>query len=229
MQNILNEIPSRVLSGRLKASVDFVSDSDIKNKVILDIGCGFGWCEMNFLKRGVSKIVGLEISKNDLKTAKAYVQNPKVDFKVASAVKLPFKDESFDTVVCWEVIEHLPKRKEKKMFSEVSRVLKDEGIFYLSAPHSSFFSNILDPAWWLIGHRHYKTKRLERMASADFKVLDVKILGGFWSLMNIVNMYLAKWIFRRGPFFKDFFNKKENAEYKRDGGFVNIFIKFKKI
>ena len=38
MKNIINEKPQTYLSGRLKASVDFVSEEDKKDKVILDIG-----------------------------------------------------------------------------------------------------------------------------------------------------------------------------------------------
>jgi len=75
MRNLLNEKPTKTLHGRLLASTNFVEDLDLKNKEVLDIGCGYGWCELNFLKRGASKIVGLEISENDLKTAKENVQN----------------------------------------------------------------------------------------------------------------------------------------------------------
>ena len=55
MKNILDERPSHDLSGRLLASVQFVEDIDLKDRDVLDIGCGYGWCELNFLGRGVKK------------------------------------------------------------------------------------------------------------------------------------------------------------------------------
>lgn len=70
-------------------------------------------------------------------------------------MELPFENESFDTVVCWEVIEHLPENSEHALFVEVNRVLKVGGAFSLSTPHDSLVSKLLDPAWWLMSHRHY--------------------------------------------------------------------------
>ncbi|HUS51813.1 MAG TPA: methyltransferase domain-containing protein [Candidatus Paceibacterota bacterium] len=229
MKNLLNEKPTNILHGRLLASVNFVDDSDIKNKEVLDIGCGYGWCELNFLKREVSKIVGMEISENDLKTAKENVQNNRVDFKVARAVNLPFENKSFDTVVAWEVIEHIPKNTETSMFKEVYRVLKPGGCFYLSTPHKSLLTNILDPAWWLIGHRHYSLKNLSKFAqNNNFEIMESKVVGSWWTLFSIIDLYISKWILRRNKLFNDFLDKKEDKEFFSKG-FANVFIKLKKI
>lgn len=42
MKNTLNETPQKHLTGRLLASTLFCNQSDINNKTVLDIGCGFG-------------------------------------------------------------------------------------------------------------------------------------------------------------------------------------------
>lgn len=167
MKNILDEKPNENLTGRLLASVQFVSDEDVKDKNALNVGCGFGWCELNFLSRGVKQMAGIEISEEDLKTARENVVNERVKFCLGSAIQIPFPDKSFDTVVSWEVIEHIPKNTENRMFTEVARVLRSGGVFYLSTPHASFFSNILDPAWWLIGHRHYSREQLALYAKQN--------------------------------------------------------------
>jgi SAM-dependent methyltransferase len=230
MKNILNEKPKTDLKGRLKYSVEFVSNEDIQNKNILDIGCGYGWCELNFLNRGVNKICGIEISENDLKTIKENIQSKKAEFKIGSAIQIPYPDNYFDTAVSWEVIEHIPKNNELKMFSEVSRVLKKNGMFYLSTPYENYLSNILDPAWWLIGHRHYTSKKLREYGEKNgFEVIEIKTCGGIFSLFSIINLYISKWIFRREPFFKDFFIRKDHEEYfDNKPGIFNIFIKYRK-
>ena len=231
MKNILDEVPGHNLSGRLLASVEFVDDSDLKNKVALDIGCGYGWCELNFLSRGVTKVVGVERSEKDLETIQKNISNDRLELKVSSATNLPFEANSFDTIVSWEVIEHIPQGTEKMMFSEVAKVLRPGGAFYLSTPHRSFFTNALDPAWWLAGHRHYSLKQLDKFAkdTSLLRIEAVKIKGGWWSLFFILNFYISKWVFRRRPIFETFFSEKENLEYMVDNGFANIFIKFRKM
>jgi ubiquinone/menaquinone biosynthesis C-methylase UbiE len=229
MKNILDDKPSRNLNGRLKANVNFVNDKDLKGKTVLDIGCGYGWCELNFLKRGVKKIIGIEITEDDLKTVKGNIKNKKAEFKVGSAINLPFKNDSIDTVVSWEVIEHIPKNTEGVMFKEASRVLKKGGHFYLSTPYKSLISNIFDPAWFFIGHRHYSEKQLTHYAKGKFKIVNILIKGKFWSAFSILNLYISKWILRRSPIFANFIATRVNHEYKIDNGYVNIFVKYQKI
>ncbi len=229
MKNILNEKPTGMLHGRLLEAIRFVATEDIKSKKVLDIGCGYGWCEIDFLKRGVKKIVGTEITTSDLKTAKKYIKNPKAEFVVAGATKLPFPDNSFDTVVSWEVIEHIPKNSENQMFSEVNRVLKKGGTFYLSTPFRHIISNSLDPAWWLIGHRHYSKKQLTDYAKRNgFKVEKSYVKGRFFQAYAWVDMYIWKWIFKRRAFYTKKLDEKIDREYDLEGGYANIFVKFRK-
>jgi ubiquinone/menaquinone biosynthesis C-methylase UbiE len=230
MKNILQEKPLKNLTGRLKYSVNFVEDKDIKNKNILDIGCGYGWCELNFLQRGAKKISGIEISEYDLSTVKEHVKHPKTELKIGSALDIPYPDNYFDNIVSWEVIEHIPKNTEDKMFKEVGRVLKPGGSFYLSTPYKQVLSNILDPAWWLIGHRHYSKKQLKTYGEyVNFKIEKIKTAGGIWSLLSIINFYISKWIFKKKPILNSFFTKMDDKEYSAESGIFNIFIKYRKL
>ena len=227
MKNILNEKPSKNLSGRLLVTTKFVTDDDIWNKEMLNIGCGFGWFELFSLEKGVKKIIGVEITEKDLKAAKENINDEKVSFKIAGALTLPFADNSFDTVTAWEVIEHIPNNMEQKMFQEVARVLRPEGSFYLSTPYRSVFSCLADPAWWLIGHRHYAKEFLVNLADRNgFTVQVFEVRGKHFVLLNALNMYLTKWILRRGRLFANYFDKKDTAEYFQTG-YATIFLKMK--
>lgn len=229
MKNIIGEKPSDELRGRLLFTINFIDKSDIKDKNILDIGCGFGWFEFNAEKIGANAISATEITEKDLETARKYIKSDGIDFQTASAVALPFKNEIFDTVVSWEVIEHIPKNTEDKMFQEANRVLKDKGAFYLSTPHSSFWSKIFDPAWWLIGHRHYAKEEIIFLGERNgFMAEKVNLRGGWWEITAMLNLYLAKWIFGRKPFFSQFVYKKLDAEFGKENGFTHLFFKFRK-
>jgi len=197
----------------------------LANKRILDIGCGFGWFENSAIKQKVKNIVGMDISEEELKIAGA-VNNASVNFVVGSAISLPFKNNTFDTVVSWEVIEHIPKHTEPKMFSEVYRVLKPGGFFFCSTQHANFISTILDPAWWLIGHRHYRTETLiSLIESSGLKVQQYYLKGGLFSIVYTLNLYISKWIFRRDAFLKTFLYKKLTEEFISGQGYADIILK----
>jgi len=229
MKNLIDEKPTDALYGRTRFTFEFVSNNDIDSKHILDIGCGFGWFEFNAISRGAAKIIGIEPSEQDLSSARKYTDNQKIEFKAGGATDLPFKDASFDTVVAWEVLEHIPKNTENTMFREVCRVLKDDGVFYLSTPNNSFFSVLFDPAYWLIGHRHYSKERIIHFSSNNGLYLDNYVInGGWWEIFSINNLLVSKWIFRRRPFMNSFVATMVDREYSQKNGFTNIFMKFRK-
>jgi len=228
MKNILGEKPSEDIHGRLLFSTKYVSGENLVGRNVLDIGCGYGWFELFALKKKVGAIVGVEVSEKDLQTAKANVRGSRVKFKVGSALKLPFKDQVFDIIVCWDVLEHLPPKSEITMFSEAYRVLSPGGKMFLSTPNSTFCSNVFDPVWFL-GHRHYLPQAIKSFAEGvGFKVVDVSIRGGWWELFNVSNRLISKWIFRRKPFFDDLVNEKRDREHENPTGFVSIFACFER-
>jgi SAM-dependent methyltransferase len=226
MRNIVGETPMDPLHGRLLFSTRFVSDSDIEDKTILDLGCGFGWFEPNAIRRGCKRIVGIEPTSSDLETARKYVKDARATFTVGNAISIPFECSTFDTVVSWEVLEHIPRDSEDKMFREIQRVLKKGGAFYLSTPNNSFIANVCDPARWLIGHRHYLPRELEYLArETGFKTERIVVKGGFWEIVGINDLYVAKWVFRRRAFFEGRIQRMQDREYQKNGGFTTIFVK----
>lgn len=227
MKNITKQRPTDPVSGRTAWVLMFVNPKDIKGKKILDIGCGYGWFELFAIQKGAKEIIGTEVTVGDLKTAKKYIQHKHISFIQGSAIDLPIKNNTVDTVVSWEVIEHIPKQTETIMFEEVARVLKKGGVFYLSTPHRNIFSTILDPAWWLIGHRHYLRHELEEFAyKAGFTVDECTIRGGWWEVFWLLNLYGSKWILRRKPLFESVFTKKLTVEHTTKVGFTNIYFRF---
>ncbi|MDK2893000.1 MAG: hypothetical protein PWQ49_1392 [Methanohalophilus sp.] len=51
----------------------------------------------------------------------------------SSATHIPFRDESFDAVLCTGVLQHLLENERKETADEITRVLKPEGILFLEA------------------------------------------------------------------------------------------------
>ena len=228
MKNILKELPQKNLSGRLKFTTEnFIDTHDISGKKILNIGCGYGWFEFWAAKNKVGKIIGIEIDDKNLETARS-LSDKRIQFAIGDAIKIPLKNKTFDTVTSWEVLEHIPKNTEIQMFCEANRVLKSKGVFYISTPNSTFWSKVLDPAWWLIGHRHYSIKDIKYYAiNSGFIVKKIEIKGGWWEMLSMLNLYFSKWVLRRKPLFFKWFERNKNIEYKKHG-WSNIFVKMEK-
>jgi len=229
MKNVLDERPTTELHGGTAYARDFVLQADCDRRDLLDIGCGFGWFELSAAERGARSIVGIEPEEAALATARQHVERPEVSFRVASAAELPFPDESFDTVVMWEVLEHLPKGTEQRAFAEIARVLRPGGAFCMSTPHGSLRARATDPAWWLIGHRHYAPERLRALAAtAGLTVEALESRGGGWQIVHINNLYVSKWLLRRPPLFGQAVERRLDREWRRPTGFAHVFMRCRK-
>ncbi len=94
-----------------------------KGEKILDIGCGIGFYA-NYIAKTGAKTYGIDMSSEYIKQAKKYAKF-KINFKVADANKLPFKNGFFDKVLMTEVLEHIPDYK--KALTQLCRVLRKGG------------------------------------------------------------------------------------------------------
>ncbi len=230
MHNILNQAPPEELHGRLAYTVrEFVGPALVRDRAVLNVGCGYGWFELWASQNGVARMSAIDVTDSDLDTARRHVQDPRVDFKVGSAIEIPYPDQSFDTVVSWEVIEHIPRRTEPRMFAEVSRVLKPGGRFLLSTPNRHWLSILLDPTVLMIDHRHYSLEFLEQVArDKGFRLQGHEIKCGFLEALDMWNLYVSKWIFRRDRFFKARSLRMTDYDYSRPRGFNTLFAHFQK-
>ncbi len=105
------------------------NNKDFKIFTCLDIGCSAGLIT-NYISKNFKKTIGIDTDESAIKSAKN-LSNKNLTFVKASALKIPFKDNSFDLVICNHIYEHVPNAQ--KMFNEIYRVLKQDGICYLSA------------------------------------------------------------------------------------------------
>ena len=101
-----------------------------RGKSILDLGCGRGE-PMSFINRNNQfYTVGLDIFEPYLKECQKHrIHN---EYCQGDVCKLPFRDKSFDIVLCMELLEHLDKINGEKLLGEAERVAKKQII--LSTP-----------------------------------------------------------------------------------------------
>jgi SAM-dependent methyltransferase len=89
------------------------------------------------------KVVGVDLSIDVIQHAKNnYGHHANLQFVMASCECLPFSDASFDFAISFETIEHIEKQKE--FISELTRVLRPDGVLILSSPNKRLYSDAHD-------------------------------------------------------------------------------------
>jgi ubiquinone/menaquinone biosynthesis C-methylase UbiE len=102
--------------------------AELPCEAFLDAGCGDGRY-LRALDAGLpEQITGTDISERILETAHAAV--PRAALVRANLESLPFADESFDLVLCSQVIEHVPDARAG--VAELARVLRRGGVLVIS-------------------------------------------------------------------------------------------------
>lgn len=103
---------------------------------LLDVGSGFGLLALSAVARGASEAIGIDVSLSMLEraefirlsNAEKYARN--VNFRLAPAQSMPFRNDRFDVVVCRLVLSHA--RTPALIMNEAIRVLKPGGIFLMA-------------------------------------------------------------------------------------------------
>lgn len=109
----------------------------------LDVGCASGYMISQILHDFPdAKYFGIDAYDKAIEYAHKYC--PGVEFKVAPAEKLPFKDNSFDLVICYETIEHVANPS--LCLEEMKRVLSSKGKLILAMDSG----NLLFKSVWFI-------------------------------------------------------------------------------
>lgn len=198
----------------------------IQKKKVLDIGCWTGQLE-RLMGQQTKELVGLEPNNKAVSVAKKVT--PSVSFLVGTAEKLPFKKNSFDTVIFLDVIEHIPAQTELICLKEIYRVLKPKGILILSTNYKHLIGVLFDPSFWVFGHRHYGKDELKNMLTqTGFDTKRVITSGGFWRIATFNISMIAKHIFKMKLKYPKEIKKKILEDF-RPGGVVSIHIVAQKL
>ena len=99
----------------------------------LDLGCGLGRHTILFASNGFNTSA-FDLSEDGIKATKEWANELglKVDCKIGDMLELPYEDESFDCILCRNVISHTDTNGMIKITNELKRVLRNNGECYLT-------------------------------------------------------------------------------------------------
>lgn len=145
----------------LEAFLDLVADS-VKTtdpKSVLDAGCGEGFSLSHIARLHPElRLTGVDLSEGAIAYAEKHFGDA-AQFRKGSIYKLPFSDNSFDTVLCSEVLEHLDDPD--KAVAQLKRVARNYVV--ITVPREPYFQWLNNVGQWLKlspdpGHVNFWTK-----------------------------------------------------------------------
>lgn len=142
-----------------------------KSLKILDAGCGPGAMLPILAKYG--DVVGIDMSDEALKYARKIGNVKKGDIS-----NLDFPDETFDLVVCMDVLYHSWVEDETKALKEFNRVLKKGGILLIREPAYNWLRGKEDVGS-LTKRRFSKNRLVMLLKKSSFKILKMSY-GNFF-------------------------------------------------
>jgi SAM-dependent methyltransferase len=156
--------------------------------LVLDMGCGAGRHAFETVRRGC-RIVALDQSLEELvdvrNTFAAMIEAGELHDHVqgqpvsADALELPFADETFDRIICSEVLEHIPD--DQTAIGELARVLRPGGSIAVTVP-----AWVAEKICWKLNDEYYAPKavgghvRIYRRSQLRSKIREVGLLPCGW-------------------------------------------------
>jgi SAM-dependent methyltransferase/glycosyltransferase involved in cell wall biosynthesis len=111
----------------------------VQQKRVLDLACGEGYGSY-LLARTAESVMGIDIDENSIKHARNKYIKHNLEFKVGSITEVPITGERlFDVAICFEALEHIEDHH--KLLGEVKRLLTPEGVFIVSTPNKTVYTD----------------------------------------------------------------------------------------
>lgn len=168
---------------------------ELGGKNLLEVGSGEGGLVIALNLKGVNAC-GIDISKENVEISKIRARRnsiPSAAFCISDASRLPFEDCTFDVVISNKVLEHI--KEQRKVIKEISRVLKEGGLLYVSVPNKWFPNEghvrMWFPHWMpMIIRKPYLKKFRGEKAAAENYLKDINYLGPK-QMRRLVEPYFA--------------------------------------
>jgi ubiquinone/menaquinone biosynthesis C-methylase UbiE len=150
VRNGYDAIGERYLGARTAGGdIAVLSDLTVRlgaGDTVLDAGCGAGVPVTRMLLDADFRMVGLDLAQGQLALARGLV--PGAQLVQGDLSVLPFADASFDALVSYYAVIHVPRSDHAAVFNEFARVLRPDGVALLCLGANDLRDDH-DPDSWL--------------------------------------------------------------------------------
>lgn len=151
---------------------------DVKDKMLLDAGCGEGYLARYYAKKGAS-VTAIDISEQLIETSEQLTEDARgtIDYRVDNVCHIEsIPNAEFDIVLSNLVLLNVPCLEDA--IKEFHRVLRVGGILVFSIVHPAF--NFYGPGSWEMGEKNPDTNRREGLYFKIDRYLEEEEYERYW-------------------------------------------------
>lgn len=137
----------------------------VAGMIVADVACGTGYGSHVMVNDGALIVVGVDIDTAAIAYASGHHKVQGVSFRHASACNTGMPSESFDAVVSFETLEHVPD--DAAVIAEFARILRPGGLLICSVPNK-----------WGLSKYHVRSYDRE---SFDAALSPAFVVDGMWN------------------------------------------------
>ena len=109
---------------------------DLREKTILDLGCGYGWHCNYAAEQGAAEVLGIDLSEKMIAEAQKRHSRKNIHYEVGSITDYAYPPETFDLVFSNLALHYIADLDD--IYAKVWQTLKPGGVFLFNMEHPTF-------------------------------------------------------------------------------------------
>lgn len=139
---------------------------DLRDKAVLDLGCGYGWHCKYAASLGASSVLGIDASRKMIETAKEKNADPVIRYLIYPLEEYEYPPGYFDLVISNLALHYIADLE--AVYQKVFRTLKPGGTFLFNIEHPVFTAGVNQswitdddgrPLYWPVDGYYYPGER----------------------------------------------------------------------
>lgn len=149
---------------------------NLNDKVVLDLGCGYGWHCQYVVTCGAKQVLGIDLSEKMIQEAKKRNNDSRIIYEVCGLDTYTYPNDSYDVVISNLVLHYVENLKE--VYHNVYQTLKKDGVFIFNIEHPVFTGSVNQewvydehgkPLYWPIDQYFMTGERVTRFLGKEVR------------------------------------------------------------
>ena len=164
---------------------------------LLDVGCGEGY-GVSQLSKTCNAACGVDVSDHAIMFARSKYQCKNLKFRTYDGITIPYKDNAFNLVVSFQVIEHV--KEVNRYLQEIKRVLRSDGMAIITTPCRLYRLKPGQKPWNPYHIIEYDPKGFLQVLESVFADVEVKGIRAADEVQAIEYERVKKGLSRKDPY-----------------------------